>query len=181
MDRSTLTRPLVALGVMAGIITATASQASAALNTTEPAEPPVHFSSTVEEVFIFNCEDGAVLIEPLHTTESGLDFYNNGVLTRTVAQVVFDGVITNDTTGEQFRDSTHFSFEIDYVANTVTVRGMWFQLHSLDGGPVLLLDAGSITSDLDTGDVIRASAKHPTLSPNLYMDYTEVLCEAVGA
>jgi hypothetical protein len=181
LDRSTLKRLLVALGVVAGVISASASQASAALDHTGGGEPPVHFSSTVDEVQIYNCESGAVLIERLRTTESGRDFYTDGVVTRTTAQVYFDGVMTNDTTGEQFRDSVHFSFEIDYVANTVTVHGVWFQLHPLDGGPVVLLDAGSITAALDTGDVIRGSAKHPILSPNIYMDITEVLCEAVGA
>ena len=173
MNRSILTCPLVALSVMAGAIATTASQASA--------EPPLPFSSTEEEVLIYNCESGAVLIEPLRTIESGRDFYNDGVLTRTVAHVAFDGVITNQMTGERFRDSENFSFEIDYVANTVTVRGQWLQLHSLDGGPVLLLDAGSITADLDTGDRTRGSAKHPSLSPNLYMHDAEILCKAVGA
>jgi hypothetical protein len=181
LNRSTLKRLLVALGAMAGVITATASQASAAPNDTGQGEPPVDFSFTEEEVQIYNCESGAVLIEPLRTTVSGRDFYTEGVLTRTVAQVYFDGDLTNDRTGEQFRDSGHISYEVDYVANTVAVGGVWFQLHPLEGGPVLLLDAGSITSALDTGDFIRGSAKHPTQSPNLYMDFTEVLCEAVGA
>jgi hypothetical protein len=181
LNRSTFNRLLVVLGATAGVITATASHASAAPNEAGQGEPPVHFSFTEETVQIYECEGGAVLIEPLRTAESGRDFYIDGVLTRTVAQVEFDGVITNDRTGEQFRDSTHFSYEIDYVANTVTVRGVWYELHPLEGGQVLLLDAGSITGALDTGDVIRGSAKHPSLSPNLYIHPAQVLCEAVEA
>jgi hypothetical protein len=181
LNGSTLKRLLVALGVAAGVITATASQASAALNDTGQGEPPVHFSSTEEEELTYNCEGGAVLTELGRATVSGRDFYTDGVLTRTLVQVSFDGVITNERTGEQFRDSNHFSYEIDWLANTVTVRGVWYQIHNLEGGPVLLLDAGSITSALDTGDVIRGSAKHPSLSPNLYVHPAQVLCEAIGA
>ncbi len=154
---------------------------SIALAAPASADPPERYSVTVDDVLTFDCGGGVVLTEPFTLTESGRDFYNDDALIRTVGHVVFDGVITNDATGAQFRDPGHFSFEIDYVANTFTFRGVFFQLHPLEGGRVLLLDAGTITGDLDTGDVIRGSAKHPATSPNVFMDYTEVLCEAVGA
>ena len=145
------------------------------------ADPPVRYSFTVDDVLTFDCGEGVFLTEPFTYTESGRDFYRGGELIRTVGHAFFDGVITNGVTGAQFVDSNHFSFEIDYVANTFTYRGVIFQLHPLDGGPVLLLDAGTVTGDLDTGDVIRGSAKHPATSPNIFRDYTDVVCEAVGA
>jgi len=145
------------------------------------ADPPVPYSFTTERVYTFDCGDGVVLTEPYAYTEKGLDFFKDGELVRSLGHASFDGTITNEATGEQFRDRNHFSIEIDYVANTYTFRGPIFQLHSVDGGPVLILDAGTITGDLDTGEVIRGSAKHPALFPNIFADYTDVLCEGVGA
>ena len=164
------------VGIMVGVVAW-----SFVPSTPVSADPPVRYSFTVEDTQIFNCEDGSVLTEPFAYTENGRDVYRDSVVTRTVGHAFFDGIVTNVMTGAQFRDSNHFSFEIDYVANTFTYRGVIFQLHSLEGGPVLLLDAGTITGDLDTGDVIRGSVKHPATSPNVFMDYTDVLCEAVGA
>ena len=153
------------------------------LSTPVSADPPERHSTTVQGFETFNCESGVVLTEPSTYTESYRHFFKDGELIRTVGQAFFDGVVTNHATGAQFRDSNHWSFEIDWLGNTVTYRGVLFQLHSLDGGPVLLLDAGNITWELNTGDVIRQSAKHPATSPNLFdrKHYTEVLCRAVGA
>ena len=118
---------------------------------------------------------------PYPPSSPAIALFKDGELVRSLGHASFDGVITNEATGEQFRDRNHFSIEIDYVANTYTFRGPIFQLHSVDGGPVLILDAGTITGDLDTGEVIRGSAKHPALFPNIFADYTDVLCEGVGA
>ena len=162
--------------VIAAVVTS-----SIVFSTPSVADPPVRYSFTLDDVVTYDCGDGVVLTEPFTYSESGRDYYKDGELIRTVGQAFFDGVITNGATGAQFGDSNHYGLDVDYVANTLTFRGALFQLHPAEGGPVLLLDAGTVTGDLDTGDVIRESAKHPSSSPNIFMDHTEVVCEAVGA
>jgi hypothetical protein len=155
---------------------------SVVLSTPSWADPPEHITSSIESTDTFICPSGVVLTEPYTYSESYRHYFRRGELDHTVGQAFWNGVVTNEATGAKFRDSNHFNFEIDWVGRTFTYRGALFQLHPLDGGPVLLLDVGSITWNLDTGDVIRQSAKHPATSPNFFdrQHYTEVLCAAVG-
>lgn len=132
------------------------------------ADKPESYTFSDAGAFRFNCGPGVVLRETYTYTERGRNYFRSGELVRTIGHFFYNGIITNAKTGERFRDRNRASFMIDYVSGTFTYRGPIYQIHPLDGGRVLLLDAGTITGDLETGEVIGGSAKHPALSPNLF-------------
>jgi hypothetical protein len=94
-------------------------------------------------------------------TLNGITYLNSsGTPIRDIEQASFDGVITNTSTGDQFRDREHSTFIFDFVANTFTIDGQSFQFHPLDGGPVLVLDVGHIVFDINSADFISGAYKH---------------------
>ena len=109
---------------------------------------------------------------------SGTDttyFDQEGEPARTISQVRFDGVITNHTTGETFRDSGHQTV-VFLGDGSIVINGISFMIRG-ERAPEAI-DVGRVIVDED-GEVLFQSARHDLLSSGLD-GADSAICGALG-
>jgi hypothetical protein len=146
------------------------------------AAPPVHSSFVVSgEEDPIDCGNGVVLTETFTFTSRRTTFSDAaGNRTRFIDQGYYDGMITNEATGERFVDRNHYTLKVDFVAGTITINGASYRIRSEDGGPVLVKDLGHIVFSLDSLDTIEMSSKHPVLVAGFDATVEEAFCAALA-
>jgi hypothetical protein len=146
------------------------------------ATPPVHRELVVSgEEEPIDCGNGVVLTEPFTFTSKRTTFFDSsGVRTRFIDQGFYDGVITNQATGERFIDRNHYTLTVDFVRRTIAVNGATYRIRSVDGGPVLVKDLGHIVFSLDTLDTIEMSSKHAILAAGWDAPLEAAFCAAMA-
>ncbi len=105
-------------------------------------------------------------------------FDDAGHPVRLKIHVVFNGQLTNETTGKTLRDAPRYTVFVDVQTGTATVVGL--PVHwTIPGGGRIMLDAGNITFDPTTGEIMFEAGPHPLL----YLTEAEIetlLCSALA-
>lgn len=107
----------------------------------------------------------------------GTDFFDeDGNLTRSNAHVQFRGELTNRDTGLTVRDDRTFTETFDPEGSTLRVAGLVWSLN-VPGHGVIALDAGTVTFDLATGEILHEGGPHQVLHG---LNVNESLCTAMA-
>jgi hypothetical protein len=142
-------------GLMVGHSTASAAGPTIIDETLTP-PVPVTFS-------LATCQDQGfdVLVTSLTINRRRIDFYDDaGVLVREIRHVAFTGSLANAVTGKTVPYDGHFTFDFDYVAQTVTNSGLYLRVH-VPGEGVLALKSGHlINNGLIPGEDIVSDVGH---------------------
>jgi hypothetical protein len=98
---------------------------------------------------------------------------------RLKVQVVFNGQLTNETTGQTLRDAPRYTVFVDVQTGTVTYVGL--PVHwTIPGVGNIILDAGRIVFDPTTGEVVFEAGPHPVF--HLTGEETQaLLCAALAS
>jgi hypothetical protein len=127
---------------------------AAVFSTTASATPPEHVQFSEQDTFVY---------QPCGLTETAtVDFSvtfffdQEGNDLRAIAQVAFDGLITDPSTGETFRDVGHQTLEV-FPQGGGTLSGIFFNIRQ-PGEGVIFLSVGRLVFDAE-GNTVFSSAK----------------------
>ena len=103
------------------------------------------------------------------------EYWDGDTLIRTVIQIHFDGIETNDLDpSRSLRASGERLIVLDHVAGTATETGTLRHV-TVRGEGMVLLQTGRFVSDLETNEILTVNGPHQFL-----FDDFSAFCEALG-
>jgi hypothetical protein len=106
---------------------------------------------------------------------STTEYWDGDTLVRTVIQIHFDGIETNDLDPSlSLRASGERLIVLDHLAGTATETGTLRHV-TVRGEGVVLLQTGRFVSDLETNEILTVNGPHQFL-----FDDFSAFCEALG-
>ena len=120
----------------------------------------IHFRDSGEDFHVFDC--GTFFVNGASEEKGEITTYFNqaGVPIKLKVHMVFNGQLTNETTGKALRDWDRYTVSVDLQSSSITYAGLPARFF-IPGAGVIIRDAGKIVFDPATNAVQFQAGPHP--------------------